>query len=115
VVGVTTCHEPATGGVSVGAGERGLSGTENCTEMVASLGSPVVPSAGFIETMLSGPAEGGLIGADVGDAAARPAFVCTITAAALTPTTAKAIRTMARTQPFRPLGERACRDELECA
>ena len=53
VVGVTSCQEPATGGVSVGVGVCSASGAENWTDSVASLGTSEVPLAGLTETTVS--------------------------------------------------------------
>src|ERR1035437_2137099 len=54
VVGVRSCHTPATAGVRIGWGEVGLRGGENCSEMDASLGMPVAALAGMEDTTVNG-------------------------------------------------------------
>src|SRR5580704_2389907 len=55
VSGVTTCQVPATEGLREGEGEWGSRGTEKCTDTVASVGTPVLPSAGPTDATLRGP------------------------------------------------------------
>jgi hypothetical protein len=119
VSGVTICHTPGTGGLREGVGEWALSGRENCTEMVASLGTWDVPSTGVTEVTLSGPdpveASTSTPGAEVGEAPARPAVPRPATMATPTPTAATVNRVAAMNQPLRPVDAGFGRDIFECA
>ena len=75
VSGVISRHAPATGGVSEGVGDVGLSGPENWTERVASVGTDVAPEVGVTVVTANGPswadASTACTAVEVGEAAAR--------------------------------------------
>ena len=112
VSGVTSCQTPATAGLRVGVGEWALSGAENCTVMVASLGTWVVAVGrghgdDTERVRMAGRGADLAVGDEVGEAAARPECPRTATTATATPTTATTVtRVTAMNQPVRPVGRR---------
>ena len=99
MVGVTFCHVPATGGVSVGTGEWAATGTENCTVKVASLGTLDAPSTGLTATIFRGSLDvpGRLVGVVVGEADTLPPLVWPTTVTPMAPTTRTTPTTIATT------------------
>ncbi len=86
VVGVTSCHVPATGGMRVGVGDSTLRGSVKRTSMGESLGTWVAPATGVTDctrkaTLLAAS------GLEVGEAAARPVDPRRRTTPATPPTT----------------------------
>ena len=106
VSGVSNCQEPATAGLREGVGESAFRGAENCTEMVASLGTSVVPAAGVTDVTLSGAECDVLLRScpveDIGAADALLLLLWTAMAAKPTPTTTTTPAVIATSQPRPP-------------